>query len=285
MSEFVHVDLKTCNYTIHIGSGLLHKAGELLLPVLASRRVVVISDEIVASLYLTQLQNSLDLAGLSYSTIVIPPGEGSKSLEQLTLVLDQLLNYKIDRNTTVIALGGGVIGDLAGFAAAIALRGLPFIQVPTTLLALVDSSIGGKTGINSWHGKNMIGSFHQPRAVLADVSVLDTLPLRHLRSGYAEMVKYSAIANPAFFSWLEQHGTAVLNGDDKVQVEAIRVSCLCKAAIVSADEYELGQRALLNLGHTFGHALEAVTEFSDVLLHGEAVAIGYGACLRLISKT
>jgi len=274
MTEDVRVELGARSYDIRIGPGLLAQAGALLRPVLAAPRVVVVTDETVAGLYLAPLRAALDAAGLRHDSIVLPPGEATKSMVQLSTLLDLMLGFGIERSTTVVALGGGVIGDLAGFAAATALRGVPFVQVPTTLLAQVDSAVGGKTGVNSRHGKNLIGAFHQPRLVLADTDTLDTLPRRHLLAGYAEVAKYGAIDQPAFFAWLEAHGPALLAGDAAARAHAIRVSCEAKAAIVAADEREAGQRAMLNLGHTFGHALEAETGYGDVLYHGEAVAIG-----------
>lgn len=273
-SETVHVALGARSYDIHIGEGLIARAGELISPVLSQRRVIIITDEIVAPLHLPALAGSLAKQGIRHSTVVVPAGEGSKSFAMLERVMDQLLAERPERKTTILALGGGVIGDLAGFAASILLRGVPFIQIPTTLLAQVDSSVGGKTGINSRHGKNLIGSFYQPRMVLADIGALATLPIRQRLAGYAEIVKYGLIDNPQFFAWLEQNGPRVLDGDVEALRHAVRVSCESKAAIVAQDEREGGKRALLNLGHTFGHALEAETGFGETLLHGEAVAIG-----------
>ena len=248
--------------------------------------VALITDETVAGRYGARFVAALAEAGIRSDSIVVPAGEDSKSLARLGTVLDQVLGLGIERGSMVVALGGGVVGDLAGFAAAVALRGIPFIQVPTTLLAQVDSAVGGKTGINSPHGKNLIGAFHQPRLVLADTGALDSLPPRDLRAGYAEVAKYGLIDRPDFFGWLEQEGgAAVLAGDPAARRHAIRTSCEAKAAIVAADERESGQRALLNLGHTFGHALEAASGYSNRLLHGEAVAIGivlaYGLSARL----
>jgi 3-dehydroquinate synthase len=205
---------------------------------------------------------------------VLPAGEGTKSFREIESLCGRLLDLKVERSTTLIALGGGVIGDLTGFAAAIVVRGIDFIQVPTTLLAQVDSSVGGKTGINVAQGKNLVGAFHQPRLVLADIEVLDTLPRRELLAGYAEVVKYGLINDPAFFAWCEGHGAGIISGEASARRTAVAASCRAKAAIVGADEKESGARALLNLGHTFGHALEAECGYSDDLLHGEAVAIG-----------
>lgn len=270
----VRVDLAERGYDIHVGPGLIDRAGALIAPLVPGRRLVAISDEHVAPLHLAALQDSLAAAGLRCETVTVPAGEVSKSFAQLEDLMDRLLALGLDRRTPLLALGGGVIGDLVGFAAAIALRGLPFLQVPTSLLAQVDSSVGGKTGINSRHGKNLIGAFHQPLLVLADTDVLDSLPLRELRAGYAEVVKYGAIDRPDFFAWLEENGAAVLAGEAAARIHAIQTSCAAKAAVVAADERETGARALLNLGHTFGHALEAETGYGDTLLHGEAVAIG-----------
>lgn len=280
-TETVQVDLGTRSYAIHIGEGLIASAGRLIAPVLPQPRVVVITDETVAPLHLPALTGSLSQAGITHSCITVPAGESSKSFAMLERVLDQLLAESPERKTSLVALGGGVIGDLAGFAASVLLRGVPFIQIPTTLLAQVDSSVGGKTGINSRHGKNLIGSFYQPRMVLADVGALATLPPRQRRAGYAEIVKYGLINDPDFFTWLEQHGAAVLEGDIAAINHAVKTSCTHKADIVRQDEREGGARALLNLGHTFGHALEAETGFGDTLLHGEAVAIGMVLAFQL----
>lgn len=274
MSQIVRVALRARGYDIHIGGDLIDRAGGLLAPVLPTPRCVVVTDETVAALYLDRLNAALDDAGIARHTIVLPPGESTKSLERLGELLDELLALGIERSVTVIAFGGGVIGDIAGFAAAIALRGLPFVQIPTTLLAQVDSAVGGKTGINSRHGKNLIGSFHQPRLVIADVGLLASLPPRQRRAGYAEIVKYGAIGDAELFAWLEREGEALLAGDTDRLTYAVKASCESKAAIVAADERESGRRALLNLGHTFGHALEAEAGYGDALLHGEAVAIG-----------
>lgn len=272
--QTVHVNLGDRSYDILIGDNLIAKTGELILPVLPQPRAVIITDDTVAPLHLAALTGGLAKAGITHSCITVPAGESSKSFAMLERVLDQLLAETPERKTTLIALGGGVIGDLTGFAASILLRGVPFIQIPTTLLAQVDSSVGGKTGINSRHGKNLIGSFYQPRMVLADVGALSTLPERQRLAGYAEVVKYGLINDPDFFAWLEQHGAAVLANDMTALSQAVKTSCLHKADIVRQDEREGGARALLNLGHTFAHALEAETGFSDTLLHGEAVSIG-----------
>jgi 3-dehydroquinate synthase len=269
------VDLADRSYRILVGQGLIEEAGAYVTSLLRQPRSIIVTDRhIERSGHLTSLQESLRAAGIDHETCVLPPGEQTKSLEQFAKLSEDILALGIERSTSIIALGGGVIGDLAGFVAATLLRGLDVIQIPTTLLAQVDSSVGGKTGINSRHGKNLIGSFHQPRLVLADIGVLDSLPERELRAGYAEIVKYGLIDRPDFFSWLEDRGQALLEGDVDARRYAVAQSCLAKAAIVAADERESGKRALLNLGHTFGHALEAITGYSGELLHGEAVAIG-----------
>ena len=272
--DVVHVDLGTRSYDIQIGGGLVARAGEFAAPILKQKRVVIVTDVQVARWYLDELQQSLRAAGIASDAIALPAGEATKSFGELEQLCDRLLDLKIERSTTLVALGGGVIGDLTGFAASIVLRGVDFIQVPTTLLAQVDSSVGGKTGINVAQGKNLIGSFYQPRLVLADIEVLDTLPRRELLAGYAEVVKYGLINDPAFFAWCEGHGAGIISGEASACRTAIAASCRAKAAIVGADERESGARALLNLGHTFGHALEAECGYADDLLHGEAVAIG-----------
>jgi 3-dehydroquinate synthase len=282
----VRVELETRSYDIVIGSGLIDDAAPYLGPVLESRkRVVIISDETVAAFYLGPLSAALDRSGLAHQAITVPAGEGSKSWEILTSVIDRLTALKVDRRTVILALGGGVVGDLAGFVAAITLRGLDFIQIPTSLLAQVDSSVGGKTGINVAAGKNLVGAFHQPLLVLADLDTLKTLPPRELRSGYAEIVKHAAIADAAFFDVLCQGGgAAVISGDQSAQALAVRHSCETKATIVAEDELESGRRALLNFGHTFGHALEAETGYGDRLRHGEGVAVGMVLAAALSAK-
>ena len=268
------LDLGERSYTIHIGTDLLDRVGSLSQPVLSGNRVFIITDDLVAPLYLDRVQASFAKAGIQTAAHTVPHGEGSKSFGRLERVLDALLDTKPERATMVVALGGGVIGDLAGFAASICLRGLDFIQIPTTLLSQVDSSVGGKTGINTAHGKNLVGAFHQPKLVIADLSTLNTLPRRQILSGYAEVVKYGLIDDEAFFAWLEQNAVRLLDGDTDLRAQAVRHACQSKARTVSADEKEGGIRALLNLGHTFGHALEAETGYSDEMLHGEAVALG-----------
>ncbi|MCU0838673.1 MAG: 3-dehydroquinate synthase [Rhodospirillales bacterium] len=272
--ERLIVDLGDHAYPILVGAGLIDRAGQEIALATGARRAIIVSDKTVDSLFGTALEHSLRRAGLAADRVVLPPGEPTKDFAHLASLCERVLALRIERSTLIVALGGGVIGDIAGFAAGILLRGLDFVQVPTTLLAQVDSAVGGKTGINTPQGKNLVGLFHQPRLVLADVDSLLTLPKRQLRAGYAEVIKYGLINDPAFFSWLEDHGTAVLEGDADARRHAVLASCRAKAAIVGRDERESGERALLNLGHTFGHALEAETGFGDDLLHGEAVAFG-----------
>lgn len=274
MHETVRVDLAERSYDIVIGADVLARAGELMKPVLNLPHCVIVTDSNIAELHLDTLKASLAAAGIDSDEIILRPGEGTKSFAQLTTLLDDILALGVERKSTLVAFGGGVIGDLTGFAASILLRGIDFVQIPTTLLAQVDSSVGGKTGINVIAGKNLVGSFHQPRLVLADVSVLDTLPRRELLAGYAEVVKYGAIRDEAFFTWLEGHGPDLLDGHVAARIEAVKTSCLAKAEMVAEDEREGGVRALLNLGHTFGHALESATGYGARLLHGEAVSIG-----------
>ncbi len=282
--ETVHVDLGARGYDIHVGVGVLGRAGRYLAPVLGQRRVVTVTDETVAGLKLPALERALDDAGIAHQAVVVPPGEGSKSFARLEWLVDQLLGARVERSTTLMALGGGMIGDLAGFAASVVLRGIDHVQLPTTLLAQVDSSVGGKTGINTGHGKNLVGSFHQPRLVLADIGALDTLARREFLAGYAETVKYGLIGDADFFAWLEAHGADLIDGDPDLRRHAVVTACRAKAAVVAADERETGERALLNFGHTFGHALEAETGFGDELLHGEAVAIGMVTAFALSAR-
>jgi 3-dehydroquinate synthase len=278
------VDLGARSYDILVGGGLIPRAGALIAPLLKERRVAIVTDATVGGLYLDELMRSLDTGGIRHDAVVLPPGEATKDFHHLEELCDRLLGLRVERGTMILALGGGVIGDLAGFAASILLRGLDFIQIPTTLLAQVDSSVGGKTGINTPQGKNLVGSFHQPRLVLADTDALDSLPRRELLAGYAEVVKYGLIGDPAFFAWLEGHGSDVIEGDPAARRHAVLTSCAAKAAIVAADERETGRRALLNLGHTFGHALEAECGYSGELLHGEAVAIGMVMAFELSAR-
>ena len=280
----VDVSLGDRSYGITIGEGLLQHAGEMLLPMLKRPLTAIITDENVARHHLATLKSSLDAAGISHTELVLPPGEATKSQQYLMQVCDFILGAGIERADTVIAFGGGVIGDLVGFAASIVRRGVNFVQIPTSLLAQVDSSVGGKTAINSVHGKNLIGAFHQPIAVLADIEVLGTLTARELAAGYAEVAKYGLLGDAAFFDWLDSSASRIFAGDPQARVQAIRTSCEAKARIVAADEHEHGERALLNLGHTFGHALERATGYSDKLLHGEAVAIGMAQAFRFSER-
>ncbi|MDQ0474163.1 3-dehydroquinate synthase [Labrys wisconsinensis] len=270
----VPVALGERSYDIAIGPGLLAGAGARVAALAPGARVAVVTDETVARLHLPTLAAGLEAAGLKHAAVTVRPGEGSKNYATFARVCDELIAAKIERGDIVLAFGGGVVGDLAGFAAAVVRRGMRFVQVPTTLLAQVDSSVGGKTGINSPHGKNLVGAFHQPSLVIADTAVLDTLSPREFRAGYAEVAKYGLIDDEPFFHWLERSWREVLAGGAARQT-AIARSCRSKAAIVARDETETGDRALLNLGHTFGHALEAVTRYDgNRLVHGEGVAIG-----------
>ena len=280
----VHVSLGDRSYDIAIGHGLLPEIGAQIVPFLPRPLTAIVTDENVASRHLQMLEDSLRAAGIRSTAIILSPGEATKSFGKLAEVCDGLLAASIERRDRIIAFGGGVIGDLAGFAAAILRRGVGFIQIPTTLLAQVDSSVGGKTGINSKHGKNLIGSFHQPVAVFADTALLETLPRRELAAGYAEVAKYGALGDAAFFAWLENNIDGIFAGDAALRGRAVEVSCLAKARIVAEDETETGVRALLNLGHTFGHALEAATGYSAKLLHGEAVAIGMVQAARFSER-
>lgn len=283
-AERVHVALGDRSYDIIVGDNAIDQCGEIITKVAKSSRTIVITDENVAPHWLEKVVQSLEGAGLSAKSIILPPGEHTKSYRQLEALLDQLLDQGIDRKTTLIALGGGVIGDLTGFAAAIVLRGINFVQIPTTLLSQVDSSVGGKTGIDTRQGKNLVGAFHQPLCVIADTATLDTLPARERRCGYAEVIKYGVINDRVFFDWLIENGQRVLDGDPDARREAVIRSCKSKAAVVAADEKEAGLRALLNLGHTFGHAIEAQVGFDDILKHGEAVAIGMVMALDMSAR-
>lgn len=274
MVDKLHINLHHHSYDILVGERLLAKAGGHIKPLLKRPHVIIVSDETVAKFYLHRLVGILEEAGIAHRSVIVPAGEGTKSLAGFGSVVEQILEQKPSRDTTLIALGGGMVGDLTGFAASVLLRGVNFIQIPTTLLAQVDSSVGGKTGINSAFGKNLIGAFHQPMLVLSDISTLASLPKRELLAGYAEMLKYALINDPEFFTWLEANASAMLAGDVALLTHAIVHCCKAKAAIVEADEKEHGVRALLNLGHTFGHALEAETGYGNTLLHGESVAIG-----------
>jgi 3-dehydroquinate synthase len=281
----VRVALDARSYDIIIEQGALDQAGEHLARYARKDRLVVVTDANVAKAQLPRLKTALGAAGITVEPIILPAGEQTKSWRHLEELLDQLLALEVERGDHVVALGGGVIGDLVGFAASILKRGCHFIQVPTTLLAQVDSSVGGKTAINTRAGKNLIGSFYQPSLVLIDPSTLDSLPLRETRAGYAEVVKYGLIDDPDFFAWCEAHGARLLEGDREAREFAIERSVQAKAAIVADDERETsGRRALLNLGHTFGHALEADTGFSYTLLHGEAVAAGMALAFRYSAR-
>ncbi|MEL6318246.1 MAG: 3-dehydroquinate synthase [Pseudomonadota bacterium] len=284
--ETVSVDLGARSYEIRIGQGLLRRSGLFIEPLFRGerRRVAIVTDRSVAWRWLETLWGGLSAVGVDADAITLEPGEQTKSMASLETLLDQLLAAKIERGDLVIAFGGGVIGDLAGFAAAVLRRGVRFVQIPTSLLAQVDSSVGGKTGINSPHGKNLIGAMHQPSLVLADVDVLDTLPERELKAGYAEVAKYGLLGDLAFFEWLEKNGALVISGDPEARIHAVKTSCEAKARIVERDETEQGDRALLNLGHTFGHALEAATGYGQRLIHGEAVSIGMGLAFDLSAR-
>jgi len=279
--DTLRVELGARSYDIVVGAGLLADAGSLIAPVVRQKRAVIVTDENVAKLHLKSLQAGLDKAKIAHHAIVLPPGEATKDFAHFSKLCEDVLALGIERGTPLIALGGGVIGDLTGFAAGVLKRGVAFAQVPTTLLAQVDSSVGGKTAINARQGKNLIGLFHQPKIVIADVGLLSTLPRRELLAGYAEVVKYGALGDADFFDWLEASAAIALGGDEAALTHAVAQSCRMKAAIVARDERETGERALLNLGHTFGHALEAATGFSDRLLHGEGVAIGMALAFRL----
>lgn len=272
--QTVRVPLGTRAYDIVIGAGVIDEAGERVRPLLRQNRLAIITDSTVADLHLPRLRAAMLVAGVETVALALPPGEKSKSWAGLERTVEWLIAERVGRDDLLLAFGGGVVGDLAGFAAAILRRGVRFVQVPTTLLAQVDSSVGGKTGINSPLGKNLVGAFHQPVLVLAETGFLDTLPRRELLAGYAEVAKYGLLGDADFFAWLEVNANALLDGDPAARTWAVRRSCEMKAEIVARDETEEGDRALLNLGHTFGHALEAATGYSGRLLHGEAVAIG-----------
>lgn len=284
MERTVHVPLGDRAYDVVIGPGLLAQAGERIRPLLKRPQVAVLTDETVAEKHLDGLRAGLAAAGVEMTALALPPGEATKGWPQFTRSVEWLLEQKVERGDVVVAFGGGVIGDLAGFAAAVLRRGVRFVQIPTSLLAQVDSSVGGKTGINAPQGKNLIGAFHQPSLVLADTSVLETLKPRDFLSGYGEVVKYGLLGDAVFFAWLEENGPALAAGDVAARVEAVARSVQMKADIVVRDETEQGDRALLNLGHTFCHALEAATGYSDRLLHGEGVAIGCALAFELSAK-
>lgn len=281
MSDIVHVPLGDRAYDVHVGRALLSEAGTLIAPLLRRPRVFVVTERRVAGLHLDRLRAGLP--GIDAPALLLEPGEATKGWAGLTQTVEWLLDQTCERGDMVLALGGGVIGDLAGFAAAILRRGVRFVQVPTSLLAQVDSSVGGKTGINTRHGKNLVGAFHQPSLVLADVDVLDTLTPRDFRAGYGEVVKYGLLGDADFFGWLETTAPRLAD-DPELRAEAVRHSVQMKADIVERDETEQGDRALLNLGHTFCHALEAATGYSDRLLHGEGVAVGCALAFELSAR-
>lgn len=282
--KIVQVSLPSVSrsYEIIVGDSILAEAGALIHLRLGRRRCVIVTDSNVGEIYLKRLEAVLSASSHTLlPSIVVPAGEGSKSFEGLQELLRQLFERGVDRQTLIIALGGGMVGDLAGLAASLVMRGTELVQIPTSLLAQVDSAVGGKTGINSGYGKNTIGTFYQPRLVLSDVTALDSLPEREMKSGYAEVVKYGLICDATFFQWCQIHGAQLLRGDREAQVYAVSKSCEHKSRIVAIDEREAGERALLNLGHTFGHALETVTGYGNRLLHGEAIAIGMALAFRL----
>jgi 3-dehydroquinate synthase len=280
----VHVDLGARSYDVRIGPGLIDRAGAEIVPLLARRKVAVITDETVAAHHLARLTAALQAEGIEVAALALPPGEATKGWPQFSRAVEWLLEQKVERRDVVVAFGGGVVGDLVGFAAAVLRRGVRFVQLPTTLLAQVDSSVGGKTGINTAQGKNLVGAFHQPSLVLADIGVLETLPDRDFLAGYGEVVKYGLLGDAGFYDWLERNGPALRAGDREARLHAVTRSVEMKAGIVSRDETEEGERALLNLGHTFCHALEKATGYSDRLLHGEGVAIGCALALELSSR-
>ena len=271
-------------YEVRVGSGLIARAGAEIAPLLARPRVAVLTDETVAGLHLDGLRRGLGEAGIEAVSLALPPGEATKGWDGLRRAVEWLLDERVERRDVVVALGGGVVGDLAGFAAAVLRRGVRLVQVPTTLLAQVDSSVGGKTGINTRHGKNLVGAFHQPSLVLCDVDALETLPRRDLLAGYGEVAKYGLLGDAAFFAWLEENGPSLAEGDAELRAEAVRRSCAMKAGVVVRDEREGGERMLLNLGHTFAHAFEAAAGYSDRLLHGEAVAVGCAMAFDLSAR-
>ncbi len=283
-AKIVHVPLGARAYDVHVGPGLLARSGALIAPLLRRPRVAVVTDDAVGALHLETLRKGLEAQGISMTALSLPPGEATKCWSELERTTEWLLDAQVERGDIIIAFGGGVIGDLVGFSAAILRRGVRFVQIPTSLLAQVDSSVGGKTGINSPRGKNLIGAFHQPSLVLADTAVLRTLENRDFLAGYGEVVKYGLLGDAAFFDWLEVHAPAMAAGDEAARIHAVAHSVGMKAAIVARDETEQGDRALLNLGHTFCHALEAATGYSDRLLHGEGVAIGCALAFELSAR-
>jgi 3-dehydroquinate synthase len=283
-TERLRVDLAGRAYDIVVGSGVLANAGKEIAALRRVKRIFVVADDHTAKLHLETLTRSLSAAGLAHTAAVLPPGEASKSFGVLERLVSQMLDARVERGDLVVALGGGVIGDLAGFAAGITKRGLDYVQVPTTLLAQVDSSVGGKTAIDMPQGKNLVGLFHQPCLVLADTAVLDTLPAREMRAGYAEVLKYGLIGDEGFAAWAGANADAILSKAGPERTKAIVTSCRMKARVVEADEREAGQRALLNLGHTFAHAIEACAGYSGKVLHGEAVAFGCALAFDLSER-
>ena len=279
----VRVDLEERGYDIVIGDRLLETAEDILAPVIAGRRTVVVTDAVIRDMHLSRLARALDRLGVCWDTVTVPAGEGAKSFGELEALLERLLDLGVDRSTVLVAFGGGVVGDVAGFAAALFMRGIDLVQVPTTLMSQVDSAVGGKNAINTRHGKNLVGTFHQPRAVLNDVSVLASLPRRELLSGYGEIVKCGLIRGEAEFRWLEENASALLALETGPLIEAVRMGCETKGGIVASDERDRGDRALVNLGHTFAHAIEAEAGYG-ALPHGEAVAAGLAAAAALSAK-
>ena len=282
--DVVPVALGARSYEVRIGAGLLGRAGAEIAPLLRRKRVAVVTDETVAAHHLAALEAALASEGIGMTALALPPGEGTKGWPEFARCVEWLLEQKVERRDVVVAFGGGVVGDLVGFASAVLRRGVRFVQIPTTLLAQVDSSVGGKTGINTAQGKNLVGAFHQPSLVLADIAVLDSLPTRDFLAGYGEVVKYGLLGDAAFFDWLEAHGPAMAAGDGAGRHHAVLRSVQMKADIVARDETEEGDRALLNLGHTFCHALEKATGYGDRLLHGEGVAIGCALAFELSQR-
>ncbi len=282
--DTVAVNLGARSYEVRIGPGLIGRAGAEIAPLLKRRKVAVVTDETVAAVHLERLVAGFEAEGIAVATLALPAGEGTKGWPQFARCVEWLLEQKIERRDVVVAFGGGVIGDLVGFAAAVLRRGVRFVQIPTTLLAQVDSSVGGKTGINTAQGKNLVGAFHQPSLVLADIDALATLPARDFLAGYGEVVKYGLLGDAAFFDWLEANAPTMAAGDAGLRQYAVRRSVEMKAGIVSRDETEEGERALLNLGHTFCHALEKATGYGDRLLHGEGVAIGCALAFELSQR-
>jgi 3-dehydroquinate synthase len=280
----VPVALGARAYEVRIGPGLIARAGAEIAPLLRRPRLAVVTDATVARHHLAALETACAAEGIATCCLILPPGEATKSWPEFSRTVEWLVEQKVERRDVVVALGGGVVGDLVGFAAAVLRRGVRFVQIPTTLLAQVDSSVGGKTGINSARGKNLIGAFHQPSLVLADTSALDSLPDRDLLAGYGEVVKYGLLGDAAFFDWLEVQGPALRRGDPDARLRAVTRSVEMKAGIVARDETEEGERALLNLGHTFCHALEAATGYGERLLHGEGVAIGCALAFELSQR-